>query len=197
MIKFFWLLFFFVPICFLSSETEEINKFINFNPILEKSKKPHQPEDYAYYNELNAWAYNRGLKLLGDNNLFGLKDGICKTIPPSGLNFKLMIDASKKMPVYLYLDITRYRSMNKKKLRASARTLSIFVNGRIKQKIYFDGYQNYLNGKVVKGNSLQPIKLDPVEFREGELRIRLVPDPITGENRFWGIWDAFYSYNHE
>ncbi|MCB1193395.1 MAG: hypothetical protein H7A23_23320 [Leptospiraceae bacterium] len=177
-------------------ESQEFIKSINFNPILE-DKKDYSPEDYAYFHELSAWANNHMLILEEDNKLLGLKDGICRAIPPEGFSFKLTIDVSHKRPVYLYLDVTRYKSINSKNVSVSPRTLSIYVNQNLKQKIYFDGKRNYLNGKLLKGNRLVPINLDPVEFMDGNLRIKLVPDVSMGVNRFWGIWDVFYTYNKE
>ncbi len=196
MFGFLWLFFLLFFSSFLYGESQEFKKFINFNPILEE-KKDYSPEDYAYFHELSAWANNHLLILEEDSNLLGLKDGICRAIPPEGFSFKLTIDSSQKRPVYLYLDVTKYKSINSKNVQISPRTLSIYVNQNLKQTIYFNGKRNYINGKLVRGKRLIPINLDPVEFMNGDLWIKLVPDAITGTNRFWGIWDAFYTYKKE
>ena len=107
-------------------------------------------------------------------------------IPAKGLSFYLSFDTAIKKTIYLYLDLTTYEALNNQTY--PARSLSVLINGRTKAKVLFDR----------KNPEINPyrIAIDPVECPTGRIDITLIPDS-SANGRFWGIWDAFYSYVKE
>lgn len=165
-----------------SKSLPEIKKYINFSQVSEKGE-PNQPEDTCSYDNLRVWANFQSLRIRPDDPAYGLKDGICRTIPRHGLAFFLTADPNIKSTLYVYLDLTTYETIGKK--RYPSQTLEVKINNKRKSLIRFE------SGLVQKNPAVVPV--DPEEFFDGRIEILLTPsDSITG--RFWGIWDVFYSY---
>jgi len=181
---------FIIPLLFwlhglTSEEVPPFKKSINFTHLSEKGGKLN-PEDFAGYDELRRWANFQSMSLRMDSEKYGLKDGICRMIPPSGLSFFLTIDTSIKKTIYLYLDLTTYESLNNK--THPIRSISIQVNGRTKGKVFYDPKNSETNPYI--------IPIDPVECPSGRIDVTLIPDSAAN-GRFWGIWDVFYSYSKD
>ena len=183
--KFFFILLFFVVATLTAEETAPFKKSINFNHQSEKGEKLN-PEDFAGYDELRRWANFQSMSLRMDSDKYGLKDGICRMIPAKRISFYLSFDTTVKKTIYLYLDLTTYEALNNQTY--PARSLSVLINGRTKAKVLFDR-------KNPETNPYR-IAIDPVECPTGRIDITLIPDS-SANGRFWGIWDAFYSYVKE
>lgn len=140
-------------------------------------------EDSATFDELRTWAKFQMLEIIPDSSLFGLKDGICRMIPEAGFSFFFTIDTSVKRTIYLYFDLTSYKAHSNSTY--PSRTLNIYVNGKLKERVTFQKERVFKNPVRVS--------LDPAESPGGRIDVKLVPDPTT-YGRFWGIWDAFYSF---
>jgi hypothetical protein len=177
-------LFFFCSTLF---SQEELKKIAHFKIIEDRASNPDfKPEDYAGYPELKRWALFEGLYLQPDSTLGGIKDGECRMISSEGLSFYLEVDKELNRKLYLYLDFTTYESRANKKY--PIRTLQIFVKNKNRKTIQF-------NPAKVEENPVR-IELDRSDLENGRVNIKLTPDIIEG-GRFWGIWDAFYSYEKE
>lgn len=162
-------------------------KFINFNHKSESGEKL-KSEDFAGYDELQRWALFQSLKLLPDSDKdpHGLKDGICRMIPSEGFSFYLTADSSIKKRIYVYLDLTTYVNINNTSY--PVRSLNVFLNNQLKKTVYFDRNKIHTNPTIVY--------VDPSEIRGDRITIKLVP-ASSSTGRFWGIWDAYYSYIKE
>ena len=167
-----------------SNETK-LKKFINFNEKNEYGEKLNQ-EDYKTFSELKRWANFQNLSLLPDSPKYGLKDGIARMIPVEGLEFYLTHDTDIKKTIYIYFDLTTYQNIGNK--TAPIRSLSIFVNDKLKSKAIFDK-------EKLESNPFR-ISIDPNEASSGRINIKLIPDALQA-GRFFGIWDVFYSYAKE
>lgn len=181
------ILFFLLSIGIYSQEKEvykEYKKQINFN-FQEEKDIDLNPDDYAGYNELKQWANYQMLRLSPDNPIGGIKDGICRMIPPEGFSFFLTIDTENKKKVYLYLDLTTYQSVQE--TNYPVRSLTIYINQKKRHTVYFNPKQKTKNPTM--------IEVDPTECLDGRVQVLLVPDSSHG--KFWGIWDVFYSYVKE
>ena len=167
----------------LTSKTlPELKKYINFNHLSEKSETL-KPEDVCTYDNLKIWANFQSLKIIPDNPAYGLKDGICRTIPNEGLFFFLTADPSIKSTLYIYLDLTTYETLGPKK--HTPQELTVKINGKVKEIIKFNYDKPQTNPKVL------PVFSE--EFPDGRNEVELIPNYST-TGRFWGIWDVFYSY---
>jgi hypothetical protein len=166
---------------------DEVKRIARFKMIEDRSQGVEvKPEDYAGYPELKRWALFEGLFLQPDHPLGGIKDGECRFIPNEGLSFYLEADKELKSKLYLYLDFTTYESRANKKY--PVRTLQVYVKNRNRRTIEF-------NPNKIQENPIR-IDLDRSDLDDGRINIKLVPDAIEG-GRFWGIWDAFYSFEKE
>lgn len=168
------------------SAQEEFKRVAKFRLIDDRKEENFQSEDYSGFPELKRWALFEGLYLQPDHPLGGVKDGECRLIPQSGLNFYLETDKELDRKLYLYLDFTTYESRSKKNY--PVRTLQIFVKNRVRKTIQFHP------SKVEENPVL--IELDRSDLDDGRINIKLLPD-FTEGGRFWGIWDAFYSFKKE
>ncbi len=166
-----------------SKTLPELKKYINFTHLSEKGDHL-SPEDTCSYDNLKIWANFQSLKILPDNPLYGLKDGICRTIPNEGLSFFLTADPNIKSTLYLYLDLTTYQPIGKER-KFSLHELTVKINGKTKEIIKFE------YDKIQKNPARIPVY--PEEFPDGRIEIFLSPNYST-TGRFWGIWDTFYSY---
>ncbi|MBE7412378.1 MAG: hypothetical protein L6Q54_12495 [Leptospiraceae bacterium] len=181
--KFLFLIFMFFFISNLASKTlPDIKKYINFTHLSEKGESL-KPEETCSYDNLKVWANFQSLKLLPDDPAYGLKDGICRSIPSEGLSFFLTADPTIKSTLYLYLDLTTYESIGKN--TQSIQKLSVKINGKVKETIIFD------YAKTPKNPAKIPVF--PEEFPDGRIEVFLSPN-YSSVGRFWGIWDVFYSY---
>ena len=152
---------------------DEVKRVARFKMIEDRSQGIEvKPEDYAGYPELKRWALFEGLFLQPDH--------------PLGLSFYLEADKELKSKLYLYLDFTTYESRANKKY--PVRTLQVYVKNRNRRTIEF-------NPNKIQENPIR-IDLDRADLEDGRINIKLVPDAIEG-GRFWGIWDAFYSFEKE
>ncbi|MEM7182222.1 MAG: hypothetical protein AAF518_15005 [Spirochaetota bacterium] len=164
-----------------SVQIHQYKNYINFNNL---EKKGNLPEDFAGYTSLRRWANYQGLILQADSPLFGLKDGICRMVPSEGLDFQLDIDPLGKYRANLFLDLTSYSNMNNKDY--PVRFLKVYINQTLKKTVYFHRDREITN----------PVKipLELVDYADGKIRVHL--EPGTNLGRFWGIWDAFYTYQN-
>lgn len=162
-----------------AGQIHQSKKFINFNN-LGKNNVPS--EDYSGYAALRRWANFQGLQLNPDNGAFGIKDGICRMIPPGGLSFQMYIQANQHYKATLYLDLTNYQNINN--YDYPPRHLKIYINRHLKKIVYFHRDKHTTNPVV--------IPLDIIDYADGIIIVRLEPGTTMG--RFWGIWDAFYTY---
>ncbi|MCB1159934.1 MAG: hypothetical protein H7A25_01455 [Leptospiraceae bacterium] len=167
-----------------SDDINQYKKSLNFNPILEK-EEAGSAEDYTDYSALRRWANYHSLHLIPDNPAAGLKDGICRMVPPKGLKFYLTANPDWKRSLYLHLDLTRYRSI--RPIEIHPKGLRIFVGDQLKQVVYFSSESQEENPVV--------IQLGPTDFPNGRIEINLIPEDTI--DRFWGVWDAFYSLKRE
>jgi hypothetical protein len=147
-----------------------------------ESKTRMQSEDFSTYSELKVWANYQGLRLDEDQTWGGYKNSICRMIPNEGLDLLLTADPRGKNPIYLYFDLTRYEPGIKQVLLPNQ--LKIYINGRKKAEIEVVGKKNFYNPVE--------ILLDPSEFADGRIEIRLIPSSSGRSGRYWGLWDVFY-----
>jgi hypothetical protein len=168
-----------------SEDKPSLKKSINFTQNGENGEKLSK-EDFAGYHELKRWASFQNMTLEPDSKLGMIKDGICRMVPPSGLNFYLEADPEIKRKIYLFLDLTTYINQNNKDM--PLRSLKIIVGGKLKKTVNFQY-------KVAAENPVR-IDLEPSDIEGEKINIRLEPSIATG-GRFWGIWDAFYSFQKE
>lgn len=138
--------------------------------------------DFSTYSELKIWANYQGLRLDEDQSWGGHKNSICRMIPNEGLNLLLTADPRGKKLQYLYFDITRYEPGIKQNLQPNQ--LKIYINGNKRIEIEVIGRKNFQNPVE--------ILLDPSEFADGRIEIRLVPSSSGRSGRYWGLWDVFY-----
>ncbi len=165
-----------------SKSLPELKKYINFSQVSEKGESL-KPEDTCSFDNLRVWANFQSLKIQPDNPSYGLKDGLCRTIPMQGLTFFLTADPNIKSTLYLYLDLTTYEFIGQNKF--PPQTLEVKINNRKKEIIRFEPGFSQRNPAV--------IAIYPEEFPDGRMDISLTPND-TATGRFWGIWDVFYSY---
>jgi len=170
---------------FLFSESMPLKKSINFSQKGEEGKSLAK-EDFAGYHELKRWASFQNIQLQPDSNLGMIKDGICRMIPEEGLTFYLEADPEIKKNIYLYLDITTYENPNKMNL--PSRNLKVYVGGKLKKIIQFK--QDHIEPNPAR------ITVEPSDIQSGRINVRLEPTATMG-GKFWGIWDAFYSFSKE
>ncbi|MCW7491172.1 hypothetical protein ND861_00755 [Leptospira sp. 2 VSF19] len=142
------------------------------------------PEDIATFPELKTWAIYQSYELEPDAPHIGLQDYICRMVPETGFQFLLEKQVVSKSTVFLYLDLTRYRTLKGSKFKP--RKLNILVNGRPKISVYVDKNQSFTNPVE--------IPLEPSEYPNGKIYVDLVPSH-NSLGRFWGIWDAFVLEN--
>lgn len=140
------------------------------------------PEDYATFSELHTWAMYQSYELEPDSNAYGIQDGVCRTIPETGLTFALWKKPDFLKPQSLYLDLTKYSIS--KRARFKSRSLTVYVNGIKKETIVVTKQKSF-------ENPVQ-IPLEANEYPDGYIRIELRPSS-NETGRFWGIWDAFVS----
>lgn len=168
----------------LSKENDTYKKSINFTTL--SQKEGIIPSDYMGYSELSRWASYQMLYLKPDSPIYGIKDGICRMVPTEGISFYLTIPPETKEKVYLYLDLTTYEKVGNVTL--PTRSLNIYVSKQLKKVVYFRTDKTEENPIM--------IPLDPIDFSSGKIEVNLSPDSTTS-GRFWGIWDAFYSFQKE
>ena len=181
----FFILISIILIGFSSIFTEEnqvLKKSINFTHLGEKGEKLNR-EDFATFDELRIWAKFQMLEIIPDNNLYSLKDGICRMIPEQGLIFFFTFDTSIKKTIYIYLDLTAYKAHPNSSY--PSKSLNIYLNDKFKSKVVFQKERLFQN----------PVRLtlDPAESSSGRIDVKIIPESTTF-GRFWGIWDAFYSF---
>lgn len=143
-------------------------------------------EDIGTYPELKTWALYQFYELDEDHPAFGLQDSVCRMIPENGLKFTLIHEKDQLKPVYLILDLTKYRPTAK--ARFKTRSLSVFVNGKELKTVH-----------VSKGKGFEnPVRipLEPSSLQGGRANILLKPSQ-NEVGRFWGIWDAFLTQSDE
>jgi hypothetical protein len=166
---------------------EDLKRIAHFKIIEDRTSMPDsKPEDYAGYPELKRWALFEGLYLQPDSSIGGVRDGECRMISAEGLTFYLEVDKELSRKLYLYLDFTTYEARANKKY--PIRTLQILVKNKHRKTIQF-------NPAKVEENPVR-LELDRSDLENGRINIKLLPDIIEG-GRFWGIWDAFYSFEKE
>jgi hypothetical protein len=140
-------------------------------------------EEFATYSELKTWAIYQGWDLDPDGFYGGIQNGICKMISPGGWEHIFFHQEDTKSSVYLILDITRYTPSRKQILRPQV--LRIYINGREKEVIEIVGRKNFQNPVQ--------IPLDPSDFPDGRIHLRLEPASPYNLGKFWGLWDAHIS----
>lgn len=171
----------------LSISTEEpLKRVAHFKIIEDRKDGKVNSEDYCGFPELKRWALFEGLYLQPDHPLGGIKDGECRLIPQEGLQFYLEADRELDRRVYLYLDFTTYEARSNKKY--PVRNLQIYVKNKLRRSIQF-------HPSKVEENPIR-IDLDRSDLDDSRIQIKLIPDYTEG-GRFWGIWDAFYSFEKE
>ncbi|MDX1961291.1 MAG: hypothetical protein SFU98_22170 [Leptospiraceae bacterium] len=171
--------------CLLSSDEPSLKKSINFTQKSESGESLAK-EDFAGYHELKRWASFQNIFLQPDNPMGMLKDGICRMIPETGLKFYLEAPVETKKKIYLFLDITTYENPNN--VNIPNRRLKVYIGGKLKTTILFQ--QGHVEENPAR------ITLEPSDLKAGRINVFLEPDVTTG-GRFWGIWDAFYSFSKE
>jgi hypothetical protein len=167
------------------SEESNLKKSINFNHKGENGEALSK-EDFMGYHELKRWASSQNIYLQPDSPLGAIKDGICRMIPETGLKFYLEAPIETKKKIYLYLDLTTYENLNKSKV--PPRSIKVYISGKLKKIIYFKEDHQEENPAI--------ISLEPSDLQSGRINIFLDPSSTSG-GRFWGIWDAFYTFTKD
>lgn len=163
------------------SQEKELKGFLSFG-----ADEGLLTEDIATYPELKTWALYQFYELEEDHPAFGLQDSVCRMIPEGGLKFTLIHEKNQLRPVYLVLDLTKYKPSPK--ARFKTRSLSVFVNGRLMKTVHISkgkGFENPVR-----------VALDPSILDGGRANVILKPSQ-NEVGRFWGIWDAFLTESDE
>ncbi|WCL48799.1 hypothetical protein O4O04_16045 [Leptospira sp. GIMC2001] len=159
-----------------ADEKSKFPDFINFG--VEKGS-----ENFATYSELEVWANYQGWSIDQDQGWMGLRNHICRMIPEEGYEFLMQKDPESKTGTYLYLEFTKYNPGARRPLLP--RVLRIYVNGKLREVLEVGRSLNFQN----------PVRiwLDPSEYSDSRILIRLEPVGPIAKGRYWGIWDAFLS----
>ncbi len=177
-------LFFFLAVSLIFAEEVSIKTFINFSRMEQASNIPS--EHYGYYHELKKWANFQNMYLQPDSKRGNIHDGVCRMIPSKGLEFVLEAQPNEKRKLFLYLDLTTYKAKPNSKF--PSRSLSIFLGKKLKKVVVFRP------GVIADNPTL--VHVDPDDIQEGKIFVKLIPDHTEG-GMFWGIWDAYYTYQKE
>ncbi len=162
---------------------EGIQNSINFTNLGEKDLPK---EAFGTYPELKTWALFQGMTLQRDSRMHNLHDGICRMIPNSGIKFYLETERELKKKLFLYLDLTTYTAKSNSKY--PTRRLSVYIKGSLQKTVFFQPGLEQENPVM--------IVVDPSLIEDGRMNIELLPDYTEG-GKFWGIWDAFYTFQKE
>lgn len=171
----------------LSHENTNFIRFKNFqreerSPSKSEQEKENSSEDIAGYNELKIWANYQMLDVLPDDPGYGLKDGICRFVPSSGVSFLLTANPEIKKKIHLFIDFAVFKPLSEYSAEMN-HSLKILINGKIKKIYYFS---------IFSAKSPLMVDIDPSELDYDKLAIQLIPDTTPG--KFWCIWDSYYSY---
>ncbi|MCZ8347560.1 MAG: hypothetical protein O9346_14180 [Leptospiraceae bacterium] len=139
--------------------------------------------NFMTYPELEIWASYQGWKVEPDQNFAGIRNQVCQMIGEDGIEFDLQKENLEKRAVYLYLELVRYRDSKFSPL--PSRILKVYVNGNWKETVEIAKGKNFRNPIM--------IRLDPSEFTDTKIKVRLEPFGPIQKGAFWGIWDAFLS----
>lgn len=161
----------------------ELARKLNFTSI---GQKDLPKEAFGTYPELNTWALFQGMTLQRDSKMQGIHDGICRMIPNAGLKFYLESEKELHKKIFLYLDLTTYTA--KPDSRYPTRRLSVYIKGQLKKTVFFQP-------GLFQENPVE-ITVEPGLIEDGRINIELIPDYTEG-GKFWGIWDAFYTFQKE
>ena len=134
------------------------------NPILKKSHNFGPKGNFGTYQEMKIWAKYQMMSVTPDHSGYGLQDGIFAWVPEKGIEVVLQADTTEKKQIYLYLDLLNFTRLNKNAIMEPG-VLNIYINNRLKTRIYSDAERNFEN--PVK------ISIDPVELRyQGNLELK-------------------------
>ena len=142
-----------------------------------------EPGNFMTYPELEIWASYQGWKVKPDQNFAGIKNSVCQMIGEEGIEFDLTKENLEKRAIYLYLELVHYQPSKYSPL--PSRILKVYVNGIWKETVEIANGKNFQNPIM--------IRLDPSEFTDTKIKVRLEPFGPIQKGYFWGIWDAFFS----
>jgi hypothetical protein len=182
------LFFCFLLLSFLSiHSTEEIKQYQIFDFIeMSQKEKNLKTEDFSSFSELQRWALFQGLYLQPNHPKGGFLGPQCRMIPNEGYQFYLQVEKLTQRKLFLYLDITTYEARQNKTY--PVRSLYIFINNKWRKTVRF----------IPESVETNPILLevDRRDIIDGRLTIKLLPEVEEG-GKFWGIWDAFYTFEKD
>jgi len=139
--------------------------------------------NFMTYPELEIWASYQGWKVEPDQKFAGIKNQVCEMIGEEGIEFELTKENAEKRTIYLYLELVRYQPSKYSPL--PSRILKVYVNGTWKETVEIARGKNFRNPIM--------IRLDPSEFTDTKIKVRLEPFGPIQKGYFWGIWDSFLS----
>jgi hypothetical protein len=140
-------------------------------------------DNFKTFPELEIWANYQGWKVDPDQNYAGIKDQVAQMITSDGLEFSLNRQNQEKRETFLYLELVRYHPSKYSPL--PSRIMKIYINGFWKETVEISSGKNFRNPII--------IRLDPSDFTDTKIVVRLEPYGPMQKGAFWGIWDAFLS----
>lgn len=140
-------------------------------------------ENFKTFPELEIWVNYQGWKVEPDQNLAGIKDQVAQMISEDGFEFSLQRQSQEKKETFLYLELVRYQPSKYSPL--PSRIMKVYINRVWKETIEISPGKNFKNPII--------IRLDPSDFTDTKIIVRLEPYGPIQKGAFWGIWDAFLS----